>query len=113
MLMQNYSHHLFLLLQDGKLYSAPLAKDIEIALDIGTGTGTWAIEFADEFTNTEVLGTDLSPIQPVAVPLNCIFEIDDCTDTWLYQENYFDYIHIRTLFGSIPDWDSIYSQAYR
>src|SRR5690348_4950580 len=111
--MQNHSHHLFLLLQDGKLYSAPLAKDIERALDIGTGTGVWAIDFADEFTNTVVLGTDLSPIQHPLVPPNCIFEIDDCTDTWVYQENYFDYIHIRTLFGSIQDWDTLYSQAYR
>jgi methylase of polypeptide subunit release factors len=55
--MQNYSHHLFSLLQDGKLYSAPVRKDIERALDIGTGTGIWAMDFAAEFTNTTVLGT--------------------------------------------------------
>lgn len=33
-------------------------------LDIGTGTGLWAIEMADLFPNATVIGTDLSPVQP-------------------------------------------------
>ncbi|KAM3415712.1 hypothetical protein BST61_g9226 [Cercospora zeina] len=36
-----------------------------------------AIDFADEHPDCQVLGTDLSPIQPVFVPPNCRFEIDD------------------------------------
>jgi hypothetical protein len=35
----------------------------ETVLDIGTGTGAWAIDFADEYPKAEVIGTDLSPIQ--------------------------------------------------
>jgi methylase of polypeptide subunit release factors len=31
--------------------------------DVGTGTGIWAIDFADQYNNAEVTGTDLSPIQ--------------------------------------------------
>ena len=100
-------------MQDGKLHLAPLSKNIERVLDVGTGTGIWAIDFADEFPNTTVLGTDLSPIQPALVPPNCRFEVDDCTDEWVYPENYFDYVHIRTLFGCIEDWDSQYAKAYK
>jgi methylase of polypeptide subunit release factors len=36
---------------------------LTIVLDIGTGTGIWAIDFADEHPEAEVIGTDLSPIQ--------------------------------------------------
>jgi ubiquinone/menaquinone biosynthesis C-methylase UbiE len=82
-------------------------------LDVGTGTGIWAIDFADEFPHTTVSGTDLSPIQPALVPPNCIFEVDDARDLWTYPANYFDFIHIRGLFGSISDWPQLYKQAYK
>lgn len=81
-------------------------------LDIGTGTGIWAIDFADEYPDTTVLGTDLSPIQPDLVPPNCRFEIDDARDEWTYPNDYFDFIHIRSLFGSIDNWGKLYREAY-
>jgi ubiquinone/menaquinone biosynthesis C-methylase UbiE len=50
---------------EGKLHSSPLKnRTIHNALDIGTGTGIWAIDFADVHPETQVLGIDLSPIQP-------------------------------------------------
>lgn len=40
-------HHLFLLTQEGKLHLAPIEKDhpLHLVLDVGTGTGIWAIDF--------------------------------------------------------------------
>lgn len=61
---QDILHHVRNLVLDGALYRAPLKADIQRALDIGTGTGIWAIDFADQFPTAEVIGTDLSPIQP-------------------------------------------------
>ena len=59
-------HHIFTLLLNGELYLAPLKKQaIHRVLDVGTGTGLWAIEFADQFPNATVTGVDLSPIQPI------------------------------------------------
>lgn len=75
-------HHLNTLVLSGKLYLAPLSKKIQKAVDIGTGTGIWAIDFADEFPDTEVIGTDVSPIQPTWVPANVKFEIDDVNREW-------------------------------
>jgi methylase of polypeptide subunit release factors len=40
-------HHLFLLTFKGKLFTAPIPKDqiLHNVLDVGTGTGIWAIDF--------------------------------------------------------------------
>jgi hypothetical protein len=46
-------------------------------LVVGTGTEIWAIDFADEHPEAHVIGIDLSPIQPLSVPPNVTFEIDD------------------------------------
>lgn len=79
-------------------------------LDIGTGTGIWAMEFADEFPSVSVIANDLSPIQPGWVPPNIQFEIDDAEDDWTYKQP-FDYIHIRNMGASIADWQRLCSQA--
>ena len=52
-------HHAFRLTLDGALYRAPIPKDIQNVLDVGTGTGIWAIEFAEEHPSAKVLGVDL------------------------------------------------------
>lgn len=39
-------HQMALRLLEGKLHLAPIEKNLQNALDIGTGTGIWAIEFA-------------------------------------------------------------------
>ncbi|KAF6513404.1 hypothetical protein HZS61_006729 [Fusarium oxysporum f. sp. conglutinans] len=60
-------HNLFILMLDNKLGLAPpndpnsKAKRV---LDVGTGTGIWAIDYADEHPEAKVIGVDLSPIQP-------------------------------------------------
>ncbi|KAJ0419647.1 S-adenosyl-L-methionine-dependent methyltransferase [Aspergillus carlsbadensis] len=90
----------------------PIPEDVQKILDIGTGTGVWAMEFADIHPSSSVIGTDLSPIQPSWVPPNVQFEVDDCCDEWLYGRDTFDFVHIRGLYGSVADWDALYNQAY-
>ncbi|KAL4790674.1 S-adenosyl-L-methionine-dependent methyltransferase [Aspergillus venezuelensis] len=108
---QDLAHHMYFLTLDGKLHLAPIENPQEI-LDVGTGTGIWAIDAADEYPSARVTGVDLSPIQPSFVPPNCIFEIDDVTLPWTYPANQFDFIHIRELFGCIPDWDEFFRNCY-
>ncbi|GAB7348091.1 hypothetical protein MBLNU459_g6116t2 [Dothideomycetes sp. NU459] len=96
----------------GALYLAPIVEPTEI-LDVGTGTGIWAIDVADKHPQAQVTGTDLSPIQPDLVPPNCVFEIDDATLEWTWEENHFDFVHVREMFGSISDWDAFAREALR
>ncbi|KAF1840194.1 S-adenosyl-L-methionine-dependent methyltransferase [Cucurbitaria berberidis CBS 394.84] len=106
-------HHIFLLMLNGKLSDVPFQSPPKRVLDIGTGTGIWAIDFADENPGSEVLGTDLSPIQPTWIPPNAKFYIDDAESDWVYSAaEAFDLIHVRTLSGSIGDWDKLIQQSY-
>lgn len=63
-------HHMCTLILENKLHLAPLGGNIQKVLDIGTGTGIWAIDFADEHPSASVIGTDISPIQPTVGSVN-------------------------------------------
>ncbi|KAH8722783.1 S-adenosyl-L-methionine-dependent methyltransferase [Phaeosphaeriaceae sp. PMI808] len=95
-----------------KIVFAPL-NDPKQILDVGTGTGIWAIDAAEEFTGATITATDLSPIQPTWVPPNVKFEIDDAEQQWTWPRDFFDLVHIRTMTACIRDWDKLFMQAYR
>lgn len=40
-------HHVYLLLFKGELHLAPISSTPEAILDVGTGTGIWAIDIAE------------------------------------------------------------------
>lgn len=103
-------HTLWTMTTDGELHTAPITSPRRV-LDIATGTGLWAMEFAEKFPNAQVTGTDLSPIQPTFVPVNCSFEIADAEDEWNFSEQ-FDYIHGRALMSCFADPRSIIQKAY-
>ncbi|KAI4146307.1 MAG: hypothetical protein LQ341_002127 [Variospora aurantia] len=108
---QDIAHHAWRLALNQSLYLAPIQNPTRI-LDVGTGTGIWAIEIAETFPEAEVVGTDLSPIQPTWVPPNCMFEVDDVTLAWTFRKDSFDFIHSREMFGSIGDWEEYFRQCY-
>ncbi|CAK7236087.1 hypothetical protein SBRCBS47491_009516 [Sporothrix bragantina] len=94
-------HHLATRLLEGKLHLAPIGP-VHRVLDFGTGTGIWAVEFAEQHPEADILGTDLSPIQPEYVPPNLRFEVDDVEDEWVYSAP-FDFIHGRYILPSLKN----------
>ncbi|RYP14147.1 hypothetical protein DL765_006594 [Monosporascus sp. GIB2] len=82
-------------------------------LDVGTGTGIWAIDFAQQHPSSEVLGIDLNPIEPeLPVPPNCRFECWDARSEWTFAEGEsFDYIHVRSL-GVVMDHHLLLKPVY-
>ena len=106
------THHVFRLALGGELCMTKFEKEPERILDVGTGTGIWAMEMGDMYPAAEITGSDLSPVQPEWVPPNVKFEIDDVRDTWTYPPDHFDFIHARTMAGSILDWPAFLRQCY-
>jgi hypothetical protein len=82
---------------------------------------------ACEYPSANVIGTDLSPIQPElyvpaisfrfqtsshpSVPPNCHFEVDDAEDPWLFS-HHFDYIHGRALATCFKSHMTVIKSAF-
>ncbi|KAF6816803.1 methyltransferase domain-containing protein [Colletotrichum sojae] len=106
------TNHLWLLTWDGDLCNCPKKDGAKRVLDLGTGTGIWAMDYADEHPEaTKVIGVDLSPIQPGFVPPNCSFEVDDIEKEWTWSTP-FDFIFARNLAAGIADWQELINRAY-
>ncbi|ORY11164.1 S-adenosyl-L-methionine-dependent methyltransferase [Clohesyomyces aquaticus] len=106
----NVVHHMLKKAIGDRLFVAPVPEPHRI-LDVGTGTGIWAIEMGDAHPQAEILGNDLSPIQPSWVPPNVRFEVDDFESDWAFSTP-FDFIFLRTLYFSVADWPRLVKQAY-
>ncbi|KAL1845061.1 hypothetical protein VTK73DRAFT_1209 [Phialemonium thermophilum] len=106
----DFQCHLVWISLDKKHGFAP-TKNLRRALDVGCGTGMWAIEFADAHPETEVLGVDLAPVQPQSVPPNLRFEVDDLEQPWNFSQK-FDYIHCQLMIGAFQDWPKFFRQSF-
>jgi len=115
-------HRMLQFLFAGKNYVGPVKEILTFdggprkpkVLDLGTGGGHWAIDIADEFSHSEVIGVDLAPIQPRKVPLNCTFELCDL-DQWHlpYPNEYFDVIHARSMHTGIKNYPRLLVEIAR
>ncbi|KAI1871275.1 uncharacterized protein JN550_004720 [Neoarthrinium moseri] len=105
-------HVAIMLIMKRRLYWAPIEEPANV-LDIGTGTGIWAIDFANEHPSSRVFGTDLSLIQPRQnVPPNCIFAREDAEyDAWTFDPALFDYVHLRMMFSCFDDPRAVMARA--
>ncbi|KAK1700505.1 methyltransferase [Colletotrichum godetiae] len=98
----------------GRLHFAPIAVQgtPKRILDVGTGTGAWAMDMGDVYPEAKIVGIDLSPIQSNAVPPNVHFYIEDAAQSWQWEDP-FDYIHTRVLLGSFGDFkNEVIQQAF-
>lgn len=67
----------------------------------------------DQYPSANILGVDLSPIQPMWVPPNVKFMVDDVESPWLHARDHFDYIHSRHIVMAIRDWDKLMGNVYK
>ena len=106
-----YQTYLFLL--DHQITLGVVPRNPKRILEVGTGTGDWAMAVAERFPNASVIALDItSAYFPGAAPPNVSFELDNAQHEWTYNEP-FDFIHIRELSGAFSDWAKIYKEVAR
>ncbi|KIW76809.1 hypothetical protein Z517_09253 [Fonsecaea pedrosoi CBS 271.37] len=93
-----------------KMFMAPIEQPQKI-LDLGTGTGIWAIQVADQHPGAVVTGVDISPIQPTLVPPNCKFEYFDYNLDWNFHPH--DFIFCRLPPGGLRTPEALFQKAFR
>lgn len=84
-------------------YLAPIIEPARI-LDVGTGTGRWLIEMAQEFPQAALFGVDLAlPIENADnLPANCHFQAANVLNILPFKDASFDFVHQRLLIFAIP-----------
>ncbi|KAL6814693.1 S-adenosyl-L-methionine-dependent methyltransferase [Trichoderma camerunense] len=104
-------HVIHMELVSGKLFNSPITPNPQRILDLCTGTGLWPVAVAKMYPSAEIVGLDLSPIQPLMVPPNVRFLVDDVEDEWMDRGDY-DLIHLRHSCIYLKDVDKMIRNSY-
>ncbi|KAG6243007.1 hypothetical protein E4U25_002284 [Claviceps purpurea] len=107
---EDMKHTMLMMLTENKLFLAPIGDHPQKILDIGTGTGTWAIEVGDKYPSAKVRGIDIAPIQPKWVPPNVSFLLDDCEQDWIERD--VDLAHFRFMIISLKNTSRVLGHAF-
>ena len=78
-----------------KYVFSPLVIWAANLVDMGTGTGEWAMEVADQFPGARIYGLDLSPIQPNIIPRNAQFILKDISEPLDFDTGQTDLVQSR------------------
>lgn len=106
-------HRLFRHCLNGALTATRIPLNVELILDLGSGTGVWPLEMAVRYPQAKILGIDISRIQRTnAVPPNVGFVIDNVENPWPTPAGSIDFLHARSLAGGVTDWPALFKQAY-
>ncbi|KAL4934354.1 class I SAM-dependent methyltransferase [Aspergillus undulatus] len=114
-------HKLFTVARHGHLIYAPFLENLKKdpkngrILDLGCGTGIWAIDVAKKYPEIFVAGVDLAPIQPPNRPRNCEFYAPfDFESSWAMGEEDWDLVHLRMGGGSVlgSGWPNLYRRVF-
>ncbi|KAL8867202.1 MAG: hypothetical protein Q9174_005814, partial [Haloplaca sp. 1 TL-2023] len=105
----NLQHRLICLTQGDRLYTSPVNSQVKSVLDLGCGTGIWAVDFAKLFPSAHVTGMDLTKPK-TAAPSNVKFVEGDFEQDWPLGS--FDFIYGRMLNVSVGDWPLFLSRCF-
>ena len=111
----DFQHFLLRVVLGGN-YLAPLQQP-ETILDVGSGSGRWALEMARDFPQAHVTACDLlkQESQGSSAPLNVHFVQGDLLKGLPFPDQSFDFVHQRLLCLAIPrlSWPGVVRELVR
>lgn len=101
-------------------YVAPVDRPLSI-LDVGTGTGRWAVEMATLFPDADVIGLDVVPPPADETslgglrPPNYTFVTGNVLEGLPFADASFGLVHQRLLVGAVPAerWPGVVQELVR
>ncbi|CAI2174243.1 19088_t:CDS:2 [Funneliformis geosporum] len=84
-------------------------------LDVGCGAGTWVLDLASE-NPANFYGIDILPLFPTEIkPPNASFSIANLVDGLPFEDNSFDFVHMRLLVFCLSesDWEIAIQEIVR
>ena len=115
--MADLQHDIWLLALRNCLHVSPITSNIDRILDLGCGTGVWALAVATKYPNATILATDLSPpLSNTGSTLeNVIFvksDLENASDWRHLPLESFGFIHGRMLTSGIHDWPNLLKRCW-
>lgn len=119
----DFQHYLFRFALKGN-YAVPLEAPSNI-LDVGTGTGRWAMEMAALFPSANVIGLDVVPPRADDTaslghgldrrPDNYVYVQGNVLDGLPFPDATFDFVHQRLLVAALPEdrWQWVVGELLR
>ncbi|KAG2180699.1 hypothetical protein INT44_003706 [Umbelopsis vinacea] len=116
---ENVIHYIMRYVMNG-FHTAPLqprSSGVGKILDIGSGSGIWAIEMANAYPRCEVVGIDLlcPGIGHDNIPENCSFKTVDVLAGLPFKNESFDYVFVRNMALELSEngYRSLINDSYR
>lgn len=111
----DYQHHV-MHLSIGSHFVAPLPQNLSNILDVGTGTGIWAVAMANLYPRAQVTGVDIGVNSfKTDLPANCTLKVGNVLEQLPFPDQTFDYTHQRFLVAAIPAarWPGVIHELVR
>ncbi|KAK0194735.1 S-adenosyl-L-methionine-dependent methyltransferase [Armillaria mellea] len=107
-------HHGMKSFLKGRLSFAPI-EDPRRIIDVGAGSGAWAIQAAEIFPESQIVAADIKPLPPRPFPSNVSFQELDIVNPLAVVElaESFDVVHIRLLFYHVCCISAVLKNATR
>ncbi|KAJ7040051.1 S-adenosyl-L-methionine-dependent methyltransferase [Mycena alexandri] len=106
-----HMHAAFTRYLDGALSLTPVAASLKRILDLGCGSGAWAIQAALKFPDAQVVAIDMSPLPHCELPPNVNFVLANLTEDWTLEMEAFDMVHSRLVMSHVVNGEDAIRKA--